>query len=186
MNEEELNRLLERWAGIFVQEIRNALESSQYNYAPGFKLNAYAEGRNSKYSGVGNKIFSRSLYNSVEAVVSGSEFELYMNNYWRYVNDGVPAKPQYLEGKGGGGTSKFIEALLPWVSQKLGVSGPQALGAALAVRRNIWKFGIAPSNFYTIAVDNMIVKLEQEFGDQYFDILEQIIVNRTIRDIIVE
>lgn len=183
MDEEQLNNLLSRWGNIFVQELQNALGNT-FPYAPGFRLDAYSNGRNSAYSGTGNKIASGELFRSIEAVVNGTDLELYMLNYWRYVNDGVAPKPQYLEGKGkGGGQSAFIQSLLPWIQRRMGISGPQALGAALAIRRNIWKFGIAPSNFYTIAVDNMITKLEAEFGDQYFDILEQIIVNRTIRDI---
>lgn len=68
----------------------------------------------------------------------------YMADYGVYVDKGVKPQPQYLTGKGTG-KSKFIAALKKWCRVK-GI--PQ--NAAFPIRRNIWKFGIKPTNFFTI------------------------------------
>lgn len=68
----------------------------------------------------------------------------YMADYGVYVDKGVKPQPQYLTGKGTG-KSKFIAALKKWCKVK-GI--PQ--NAAFPIRRNIWKFGIKPTNFFTI------------------------------------
>ena len=67
-----------------------------------------------------------------------------MEDYGVYVDKGVKPQPKYLTGKGSG-KSKFIEALKKWCKIR-GI--PQ--GAAYPIRRNIWKYGIKPTNFFTI------------------------------------
>lgn len=68
----------------------------------------------------------------------------YMNDYGVYVDKGVKPNPKYLSGKGTG-KSKFITALKKWCKDK-GI--PQKY--AFPIRRNIFKFGIPPTNFFTI------------------------------------
>lgn len=171
--------LLERWGQIWVDELKKSLASQTYPYAPGFN-------NNRPQQSLSNKIASGGLRDSIEAKVPQKGIlELYMFSYWRYVNDGVPPsskypKPGYISG---GGTSPFITALLKWITdRKFGLDTDEALGFAFAIRRNIWKYGVAPSYFYSDAVEALIPKMEEEFGESYFDILEQLIVNRVIRD----
>jgi hypothetical protein len=67
-----------------------------------------------------------------------------MEDYGVYVDKGVKPQPKYLTGQGTG-KSKFIQALKKWCRIK-GI--PE--GAAYPIRRNIWKYGIKPTNFFTI------------------------------------
>jgi hypothetical protein len=68
-----------------------------------------------------------------------------MEDYGLYVDKGVKPQPKYLTGKGTGKKSKFITALKKWCK----IRGlPE--GAAYPIRINIWKYGIAPTNFFTI------------------------------------
>jgi hypothetical protein len=170
--------LLKYWGNLWVQELRKQLETKKFAYAPGFNNQRGSQG-------LADKIASGGLRDSIEARFPGSGvFELYMNSYWRYVNDGVPPSSKYPK-KGyisNGGTSPFITALLSWIENRFGITGKDALGMAFGIRQNIWKFGVAPSYFYSDAVEELIPKMEEEFGESYFDILEQLIVQRVIRD----
>jgi hypothetical protein len=170
--------LVRYWGELWVKELKKQLETKKFAYAPGFK------GQRGQ-SGISDKIASGGLRDSIEARFPGSGIiELYMFSYWRYVNDGVPPSSKYPK-KGyisGGGTSPFISSLMEWLNNRFGITGDEALGRAFAIRQNIWKFGVAPSYFYSDAVEALIPKMEEEFGESYFDILEQLIVNRVIRD----
>ena len=68
----------------------------------------------------------------------------FMLEYGQYVDKGVRPQPKYLNGKGSG-KSNFIKALKQWCKDK-GLDE----GLAFPIRRNIWKFGIKPTNFFTI------------------------------------
>ena len=79
----------------------------------------------------------------------------FMADYGVYVDKGVKPQPQYLTGKGTG-KSKFIAALKKWCKVK-GI--PQ--NAAFPIRRNIWKFGIKPTNFFTISTTRRQKQFEE-------------------------
>lgn len=81
-----------------------------------------------------------------------------MEEYGVYVDKGVKPQPKYLEGKGTG-KSKFIQALKKWCKIK-GI--PE--GAAFPIRRNIWKYGIKPTNFFTIPTKRRAKYYEEQIG----------------------
>lgn len=186
MPELTFKELLEAWGERFTDQLRFELDRKDYPFAPGFGFN---KPNQPKYTG--NKNATGGLRDSIEFVVVGNEkdgwgIELYMNNYWRYVNDGVAPSKKYPSSGyiSGGGTSPFISALVQWFNDKLGIQGKEALGAAFGVRRSIWKYGVAPSYFYSNALEEIIPEMEETFGDQYFEILQKIITNRVIKDIV--
>lgn len=95
------------------------------------------------------KIASGALYDSIgyKLKETKSEFKLefMMLSYGRYVDKGTkPSKYANMEGKGRG-KSKFLESLFRWCRIK-GI--PKE--AAFAIRKKIWKEGLAPTNFFTI------------------------------------
>jgi hypothetical protein len=148
---------------------------SKYPYAPGYNGDAYGNGRNPKYRGEGNKRSSGSLYNSINVEWSESEgaFLLYMNDYYTNVDEG--RKP---------GKYVPISPLEKWASLTLGLSGKEAKGAAFGISKNIYKFGIAPTYFYTEAVETMDTKLDGPMGDMIGVDIEEILDN--IMDKIIE
>jgi hypothetical protein len=79
----------------------------------------------------------------------------FMNEYGQYVDKGVRPQPKYLKGKGSG-RSNFISALKKWCKKK-GLDE----GMAFPIRRNIWKFGIKPTNFFTIPTTRRQKQFEQ-------------------------
>lgn len=108
-----------------------------------------------------NKIASGKLYDSIRYEVKETKKEFILSfimaEYGKYVDKGVKPQPKYLKGKGKGKKSKFIEALKKWCKIK-GI--PE--GAAFPIRRNIWKFGIAPTNFFTIPTTRRQKYFEKE------------------------
>ena len=178
--------LLEAWGERFTNQLRTELDKGDYPFSPGFGMNRPGQPKNK-----GNKNASGGLRDSIEFQVVGDEksgwgIELYMNNYWRYVNDGVSPSKKYPSSGyiSGGGTSPFISSLVQWFSDKLGITGKEALGRAFGARYNIWRYGVAPSYFYSNALEEIIPEMEEQFGDQYFEILQQIITSRVIKDIV--
>ena len=85
-----------------------------------------------------------------------------MADYGQYVDKGVNGTEKnwgsiysYKKGQPTGGKSKFISSLQKWCAIK-GI--PK--GAAFAIRRNIFKYGIAPTNFFTIPTTRRRKQLE--------------------------
>ncbi len=110
------------------------------------------------------KIASGKLYESIryEVKEAKSEFILsfLMAEYGKYVDKGIkPSKYANSTGKGTG-KSKFIESLKKWCKIK-GI--PE--GAAYPIRRSIWKYGIAPTNFFTIPTTRRQAFYEQKLAD---------------------
>ena len=148
----------------FIQRMKAEIKKKQYPYAPGYKGN-----RPGQPTGVGNKYASGELYDSLKykvVIFQGQPaLEIDYADYFEYVNKGVKPNPKYLSGKGNGGTSPFIQALLKWISirgikpkgykGKGRVNKGMKLGLALAIRKNIFRYGIAPAGFYDKTYDNL-------------------------------
>jgi hypothetical protein len=109
-----------------------------------------------------NKYASGKLFNSIKSNVVEENGELILTffkkpvpKYAEYVDKGVNGydrrrgSPFSYKRKDGNHKpkkkSEFIESLMKWCRIK-GIDK----GAAFAIRRNIWKFGIAPTQFFTI------------------------------------
>jgi len=160
--------ILEKYGNLLKREIQKNLDKTRTN-SPGFNKNAYSSGRNPEFAvnkpkspfGIGN------LSKSVEITIEDNTLQLSMADYWKYVEYGVPPKPQYLNGKGSG-QSQLIPALMLWARSK---GLPE--GAAFAIRKNIWKYGIAPTNFYGTALDNVAEFIARDFGDEADDYIDE-------------
>lgn len=152
--EQELATFMSIWGNKFAKTLKERLAAS-YPYAPGSEGsqpsltigNAYSEGRNEAYKGTGNKLASKSLYNSISYESDGEGFVLLMNDYWEYVNYGRE-RGHYVP----------INPLEAWASLK-GIPNPR--GAAFGISKNIYKFGIAPTYFY----DDALSLLQAEFEE---------------------
>lgn len=109
-----------------------------------------------------DKIASGKLYDSIRYEVKETKAEFILSflmaDYGKYVDKGVKPQPQYLNGKGSG-KSKFIESLKKWCRIK---GLPE--GAAYPIRKSIWKYGIAPTNFFTIPTTRRQKYFESELG----------------------
>ena len=157
---------LKQLGKLFVERMKNEIKKKQYPYAPGFAGDRPTTGKGDKYA-------SGALYNSLAYQVFQADgqpaLKLIYNDYFERVNIGIKPSKKYGQGKsmgsGNGGTSPFIQALLGWMTlrnirpkNKKGKFIPK-LGVALAIRKNIFRYGIAPAGFYDKTQD----KLEKLF-----------------------
>ena len=132
---------LENIAPLIEENIKKALAEKRYPF--GIKTRP----------GISNKIASSSLYNSVQVNQSGNDtLEVLMNDYWKYVQSGR------LPGKKG----VPIEAIEKWINERK-LKGRDDKGKfikkrsfAFAIQTNIKKFGIPPSNFLDVAIENIM------------------------------
>jgi len=176
--EEELV-FLNRFGELFVSIIRETLIRNDYPYAPGYDGSAYTSGRKGEYkgrnlTGVGNKVagvgfgFQQNLYDSVDYEINqNQELEIVMNSYWRNVNFGrepgkfVPIKPlQY------------------WAAFRLGLNDKEAKSMAFGISKNIQKFGIKPTYFMDIAIEEMLTRGVEELGEDFEEAISNIIDNK--------
>lgn len=166
--DEFIQQFLIKYGNMLKMEIQRNLDRTVTS-APGYNKNAYSNGRNPQFAvnkpkspfGIGN------LSKSIEVTVQGDTLQLSMADYWRYVEYGVPPQPQYLEGQGNG-NSQLIPALMEWARSK-GI--PE--GAAFAIRRNIWKYGIVPTPFYGIAIDKVTDQIAKDFEDDADEMIDE-------------
>jgi hypothetical protein len=145
--EPELRAFMTRWGNLFKTELKAQLMMS-YKFAPGYNGDAYSNGRNPEYQGQAPKSATNSLYDSITGQMTEDGFELLMLDYWEYVNYGRE-KGKYVP----------ITPLQEWATLK-GIPNPES--AAFGISRNIFKFGIAPTNFYENAID----RLQEQFDAQ--------------------
>ena len=132
---------LENIAPLIEENIKKALAEKRYPF--GIKTRP----------GLSNKIASSSLYNSVQVNQTGNDtLEVLMNDYWKYVQSGR------LPGKKG----VPIEAIEKWINERK-LKGRDDKGKfikkrsfAFAIQTNIKKFGIPPSNFLDVAIENIM------------------------------
>jgi len=146
---------LEPIAEILEDIIKENLDKKQYKF--GFK----------KYQGVGNKVASGTLRNSIQAVVKGDKIEILMEEYGRYVQKGrkggqyTPKKGKK-RGKGKKQPSPFILSLIKWIKARK-LKGRDKKGRfithesfAFAIRTNIFKFGIRPADFVYLSIEDIL------------------------------
>lgn len=154
---------LNQIAPIIVQTIQKALSQKVYPFGMG------------KNKGIGNKIASGNLRNSVEATVksgkNGDMIEISMAEYGQWVQSGR------LPGKKG----IPISVIERWIKQRKLKGRNQKTGRyitdrsfAFAIQKNIMKFGIRPSNFLDVAIEDIME------NKQIMDLLEE----ATIEDLI--
>lgn len=152
---------LEKITPIIVETIQNALSKKVYPFGMG------------KNRGVGNKISSGTLRNSIEAnVQEGTDgfdvINISMAEYGQWVQSGR------LPGKKG----IPISVIEKWIKQRKLKGRNQKNGRyitdrsfAFAIQKNIMKFGIQPSNFLDVAIEDIMNNNEilNLLGDAGYD-----------------
>ena len=58
-----------------------------------------------------------------------------------------------------------MEPLIEWATIKLGLSGKEAKSAAFGISKNIYKFGIKPTYFYSNAIDGIEEMLDDKIPE---------------------
>jgi len=104
------------------------------------------------------KYASGDLYDSIRYEIKENNLKwtisFHMLDYGKFVDRGVNGYDRNRgseygfkskDGKGTGGKSEFITSLQKWCK----IRG-LPVGMAFPIRKNIWKFGIAPTQFFTI------------------------------------
>lgn len=136
---------LEAIAPILEQIIKESLEQKRYPF--GF----------AKYQGIGNKVASGKLKNSVKVNVDVSKqgyaiLQVIMEDYGTYVQ----------EGRAAGKKGVPIKSLLDWIKDRK-LKGRNAKGRfitntsfAFAIQKNIKKYGIRPSKFIDVSVEKIL------------------------------
>jgi hypothetical protein len=171
--DEQYKQFMNTWGQKLVERLKQSLTQNPnggggYPYAPGFNGNAYSMGRNKAFGGVGDKIASGGLYNSISFQETSDGFALLMNSYWEYVNYG--RKP---------GKYVPIAPLQQWAQQRLGLDAKEARGMAFGMSNNIEKFGIAPTDFFEGALalweQDFTGPLNDEIGRSIDDFLQNIL-----------
>ena len=169
--EEELAGAFELYAELFAEKLQNALRQN-YPYAPGFNNARPPIGSANKISGGVPEGYNTNLVDSVQATynVGAQQVEVFMNDYWQYVNDG--RRP---------GTYAPIRPLMLWAMSRLGLQGQEAKSAAFGISRNLYKFGIKPTYFFDIAIEQLSAQIDEELYEQLGlsidDFLNQLIQN---------
>lgn len=147
---------LDKIAPIIVDNFRKALEEKRYKF-----------GNPPNRTGLSNKIASKSLYNSIEAVPSNDSIQIKMLK----ASDGGSVGEYVQMGRGKNAKGVPISALLKWIKDRRIKSRDLTdRQLAFAIQRNIKKFGIRPSNWFDVAIDNM-------FADpRFYDVFETKVV----------
>jgi hypothetical protein len=142
---------LEQIVPIIENIFKKALEERRYPF--GFAKN----------KGVSNKVATGSLKNSVKVFAKNDSIQVEMNQYAQWVQSGrAPGK------KG-----VPISAIVSWIKARK-LKGRDKKGRfikdisfAFGIQKNIKKFGIRPSNWYDVAIDDMLEnkQIEELLGD---------------------
>jgi hypothetical protein len=173
------NDFLRRWGEAYVEELQSALRLKIYPYAPGFQNSRATKGVSDKVAGIGFG-YSQSLVDSIQAVYNFDDFEvgILMNEYWKWVNQGRNR-----------GSYAPIQPLQMWAEKRLGLSPDEAKSAAFGISRNIFRFGIAPTYFYDVAIANLEKKFDnsqEEIAESVNDFLENTLLKNIKPDNTIE
>ena len=132
---------------------------------------------NPKVRGVGNKVASGNLYNSLSVQVKDTEeglvLEISYLDYLKNVNFG----------RRKGKKKVPLQSLLKWIKEK-GVKGRNKKGKfikdtsfAFAIQQNIFKYGIRPANVFDKAYDSLediLANPPAYFRDEYEKLYDKI------------
>lgn len=164
MNEQEM--FFNYWGEMFVNQLRAGLQDL-YPYSPGKDGRAYSstpprkgEYRGQSLKGMANKIanshygFQQSLYDSISYEYNDGVFQVIMNSYWKYVNDGRnPGK--YVP----------IQPLMVWAMDRLGKSQKEARSMAFGMSVNIQRYGIKPTFFVDDAIGRLAEMMDENAAE---------------------
>jgi hypothetical protein len=149
---------LDKIGDIIVDNFKKALEEKRYRF-----------GNPPRPTRLGNKIASGKLYNSIEATTSNDAIQIKMEDYGIFVQGGRKR----------GDKGVPISALLDWIKRRNIKSRDLTdRQLAFAIQSNIKKFGIRPSNWFDVAIDNMFedARFSDLFETEVADQIEERIV----------
>jgi hypothetical protein len=134
----------------------------------------------SEYPARGNTIASGLITKSSYEVIDlgDGDYDLLFSfpDYIQYLEKGVKGNRfQTKKESKGGGKSLFIESLLKWIKdKKLNVPPTQRLGRAIAIRKNIFKYGIAPTKLIENTTNIYLERYAVSIGNGWLDELQTI------------
>jgi hypothetical protein len=168
----ELNRSGEKYIKVFREQLEKRRQKGLgYNGKP-----------KSDFNSVGNTIASGNLYKKASYQVvdlGGGNYDLLFSfpDYIKYLEKGIKGKGDVLTKRknSGGGKSPFVESLLKWINKKgLKVQGTSKLGLALAIRTNIFKYGIAPTKLLEETTNIYLERYAKSIAKGYLEEIEDI------------
>ena len=166
LNYEQTERALKKFGELFTDYIKRGLEKKEFPYG------------NPNQKGVGNKVASGKLMNSIDfEVQTGNDGKptlvLSYVDYFENVNFGRRAEKKKVP----------ISALLSWIKIR-GLKGRNKKGRfipnlslAFAIQTNIYKFGIRPANIYDKGLDGLLDFVDNpppELADEWQDVYDMI------------
>lgn len=156
---------LEAIAPILEEIIKESLQEKRYPF--GF----------AKYKGLGNKVSTGKLVNSVQVVTKTNNdvtvLQVLMEEYAQYVQSGRRPGKRFVP----------IVSLLQWIKARR-LKGRDKKGRyikdksfAFAIQRNINKFGIRPANFLDISIEKVMEdpRITELIGDAGYEELINLI-----------
>lgn len=107
----------------------------------------------------------KSLKHDIKETMQNLELNFYAEDYYKFVDKGVNGyanrvgSPYSFKPKNGKGTgkSKLIPALKKWLRDK-----GQPESGAFRIRRIIWRYGIAPTQFWSISTNRRQKQLNKQ------------------------
>lgn len=99
-----------------------------------------------------------SLRNSIKVIPQQNGFNVSMNEYGLFINEGT-RKSKYAGSvsKGRGGNSEMITAILKWIDAKrIRPRFGTKLGLAFAIRNSVWSKGIKANHWIDNVLDTML------------------------------
>lgn len=168
--EEHFNQWLYTYGEMMVKELKYQLVFGKFPYAPGYNDVRAQQGTSNKLAGVGYG-YESSLAASVQANYrfNDGEVDILMNEYWKWVN----------QGRQPGGKRPPLDPLVEWAKSptRLGLNDEEARSAAFGIQTNIFRFGIKPTYFFDLAVDEVEKALEkgiENISDDINDFLTKV------------
>ena len=132
----------------------------------------------SDYPSKGNTIASGTIQKSSFEVIDlgDGNYDLLFSfpDYIQYLEKGVKGdRFQDKKKSKAGGKSLFVESLIKWIKdKKLNVKPKERLGRALAIRKNIFKYGIAPTKLIENTTNIYLERYAVSIGNGWLDEIE--------------
>jgi hypothetical protein len=174
-----LNRSGEKFMKVFNEQLQKVRPKGL-----GFKGKPKSE-----YPARGNTIASGTITKSSYEVIDlgDGSYDLLFSfpDYIQYLEKGVKGDRFQTKKKGkskGGGKSLLIESLMKWIKdKKLNVKPKERLGRAIAIRKNIFKYGIAPTKLIENTTNIYLERYAISIANGWLEELETIFYTELTR-----
>lgn len=126
----------------------------------------------------------RSIESEIRTVATVVVGQMYMNDYYQFVEDGVPAESiPYTPGGRRGGTSKYIQGLIRFFTTKLRLGFKEAKRASFATANKHKKEGIPLRTSLKYSRDGTRLGFIKDTLDKNLAAVEELITRETGREI---